>query len=65
MEGLVKVVTLQLRTTEDRSQSFCIVSVFATGLFSWLKMKSSKQDGVVFTGDIILRVEVVVVGVRF
>jgi hypothetical protein len=61
VEGLVKVVTLQRRTLEDRSQSVSTVFVFVIELFSRLKMKSSKQDGVVFIGAMILWVEVVVV----
>jgi hypothetical protein len=61
VEGLVKVVTLQRRTIEDRSQSLSPVFVFVIELFSRLKMKSSKQDGVVFIGAMILWVEVVVV----
>jgi hypothetical protein len=61
VEGLVKVVTLQRRTIEDRSQSLSTVFVFVIELFSRLKMKSSKQDGVVFIGAMILWVEVVVV----
>jgi hypothetical protein len=56
VEGLVKEVTLQRQTIEGRSQLFFIVCVYAIGLFSWLKIKSSKQDGVVFIGDIILLV---------
>jgi hypothetical protein len=65
VEGLVKVGTLQRRTIEDRSQSFSIVCLFAIGLISWLKIKSSKQDGGVFIGDIILLVVEVMVVVRF
>jgi hypothetical protein len=42
VEELVNVVTLRRHTIEDRSQSFSIVFVFTVGLFSWLKMKSSK-----------------------
>jgi hypothetical protein len=55
VERLVKEVNLQRQTIEDRSQLFFIVCVYAIGLFSRLKIKSSKQDGV-FIGDVILLV---------